>query len=97
MTPGRTAIRYANTDATPPWAPAGDAPRIGADESAKGDYFGPLVSAAVYVDERAAERLASIGVQDSKRLTDGRLRALAPQVREAQEIPNLDHDIMIAY
>jgi ribonuclease HIII len=41
------------------------------------------VSAAVYVDERSVERLASIGVQDSKRLTDGRVRALAPQVREA--------------
>jgi hypothetical protein len=83
MTPVQAAGRYADTDATPPWAPAAHIPRIGADESGKGDYFGPLVSAAVYVDERAAERLASIGVQDSKRLSDGRVRALAPQVREA--------------
>jgi ribonuclease HIII len=55
---------------------------IGTDESGKGDYFGPLVSAAVFADEDVAEQLRSIGVQDSKQLTDKRVRAMAHQVRE---------------
>ena len=59
-----------------------EGPWIGTDESGKGDYFGPLVSAAVFADERIAERLQAIGVQDSKKLTDKRVLALAPQVRQ---------------
>ena len=58
-----------------------DAPWAGADESGKGDYFGPLVSAAVVVDASVAAQLAELGVQDSKRLSDPRVRKLAPQVR----------------
>jgi ribonuclease HIII len=54
---------------------------VGVDESGKGDYFGPLVSAAVYVEPADAERLEALGVRDSKRLTDGRVRKLAPEVR----------------
>jgi ribonuclease HIII len=58
-----------------------DAPWAGADESGKGDYFGPLVSAAVVVDADSAARLAAAGVQDSKRLTDARVAKLAGEVR----------------
>jgi ribonuclease HIII len=42
--------------------------RIGVDESGKGDYFGPLVVAACYVDEGIERKLA--GVLESKKLTD---------------------------
>lgn len=45
-------------------------PIIGTDEAGKGDYFGPLVGAGVYVDKNRAKKLASIGVQDSKDLSD---------------------------
>jgi ribonuclease HIII len=62
-----------------------DRPWAGVDESGKGDYFGPLVSVAVLVDPAGAEQLAAAGVQDSKKLTDKRVRALAPQVRRACE------------
>lgn len=55
----------------------------GVDESGKGDYFGPLVSAAVVVSPEAAAELAALGVQDSKKLTAKRVAALAPAVREA--------------
>ncbi len=55
---------------------------IGLDESGKGDYFGPLVVAAVYVTPGQAEALTALGVRDSKRLTDGRATALAVAVRE---------------
>ena len=58
-----------------------EGPWIGTDESGKGDYFGPLVSAAVFADEQTADRLREFGVQDSKKLTDKRVRALAPEIR----------------
>jgi ribonuclease HIII len=58
-----------------------DAPWCGADESGKGDYFGPLVSAAVIVTPDAAAQLAALGVQDSKKLSEPRVRKLAPQIR----------------
>jgi ribonuclease HIII len=58
-------------------------PWAGADESGKGDYFGPLVSAAVGVEPDAAQRLVDLGVQDSKRLTDARVRALAVEIEAA--------------
>jgi ribonuclease HIII len=45
-------------------------PIIGTDESGKGDYFGPLVSAGVYVDEISVFALVSAGVRDSKELSD---------------------------
>ncbi|MEI7473752.1 MAG: ribonuclease HIII [bacterium] len=45
-------------------------PRIGTDESGKGDYFGPLVIAGVYVDEKSIPILESAGIKDSKKMTD---------------------------
>lgn len=54
---------------------------IGVDESGKGDYFGPLVIAAVYV---GPEHLAAIeGVRDSKKLTDAQVKILAPRIEAA--------------
>lgn len=55
-------------------------PIIGTDESGKGDYFGPLVSAGVYVDERSAKELTMCGVTDSKNLSDNRNLELARRV-----------------
>jgi ribonuclease HIII len=55
---------------------------IGSDESGKGDYFGPLVVAAVYLEPRQAETLAALGVRDSKRLTDRRATELAAAIRQ---------------
>jgi ribonuclease HIII len=62
-----------------------DAAWAGVDESGKGDYFGPLVSAAVVVTPHAAAELAAAGVQDSKRLSDGKVGKLAPAVRQATQ------------
>ncbi|MDR3204842.1 MAG: ribonuclease HIII [Deltaproteobacteria bacterium] len=44
--------------------------RIGVDESGKGDYFGPLVVAGVLITAETEKKLISIGVKDSKVLTD---------------------------
>ncbi len=75
-----------------PALPAHAGPWIGVDESGKGDYFGPLASAAVWLEPAAGEELAALGVQDSKRLTDARVAALAPEVRarSRSEVTTLD-------
>lgn len=56
--------------------------RIGCDESGKGDYFGPLVIAAVYVDEKSETRLQSLGARDSKLLTDSRMLNMAEEIKK---------------
>lgn len=55
-------------------------PIIGTDESGKGDYFGPLVSAGVYVDELTAKELVACGVRDSKNLSDKKNLELARKI-----------------
>lgn len=58
-------------------------PHFGIDESGKGDFFGPLVIAGVYVDRGIARQLIAAGVQDSKRIgSDARIRALADSIRK---------------
>jgi ribonuclease HIII len=59
-------------------------PHFGIDESGKGDFFGPLVIAGVYVDRGIARQLMDAGVQDSKRISsDAKIRALAETIRKA--------------
>jgi ribonuclease HIII len=55
--------------------------RIGIDESGKGDYFGPLVIAAVFVDATTQGELALMQVRDSKKVSDGRVLELAPDIK----------------
>jgi ribonuclease HIII len=58
-------------------------PHFGVDESGKGDFFGPLVIAGVYVDRGIARKLLQAGVQDSKRIgSDARIRTLAKEIRQ---------------
>ncbi len=54
---------------------------IGTDESGKGDYFGPLVTAGVYVPDGQEAVLKEIGVKDSKRVSDNRARDIAEQIK----------------
>jgi len=57
-------------------------PIIGTDESGKGDYFGPLVSAGVYVDLTTKPLLEKLGVRDSKKLNDNQIRDIAQNIRK---------------
>ena len=57
-------------------------PHIGADEAGKGDYFGPLVTAAVYVDGDTNLELLRLGVRDSKSMSDSTIADLALDIRE---------------
>ncbi len=58
-----------------------DLPIIGADESGKGDFFGPLVCAAVYVDVQTEVALKAMNIRDSKNVSDGMILHLAPKIR----------------
>jgi ribonuclease HIII len=62
-------------------APGRSVERIGIDESGKGDYFGPLVIAAVFVDATTQGELALMQVRDSKKISDGRILELAPDIK----------------
>ena len=69
-------------------------PHFGVDESGKGDFFGPLVIAGVYVDRGIARKLLDAGVQDSKRITsDARIRALGDAIRK--ETLGLNETVLI--
>lgn len=57
-------------------------PRIGIDESGKGDFFGPLCIAGVFADAQTVAKLKQIGVKDSKTLTDPMIIKLAEQIRK---------------
>ena len=57
-------------------------PRLGVDESGKGDFFGPLVVAGVYVNESVVRHWQEQGIKDSKRVTsDKRIAQLAKVIR----------------
>jgi ribonuclease HIII len=55
---------------------------IGTDESGKGDYFGPLIIAGVFVDNNANADLKKIGVKDSKLLSDPAINSLAKEIKK---------------
>lgn len=58
-------------------------PRIGVDESGKGDFFGPLCVAAVYVNARVLESWKTAGVRDSKSVSsDAQIAKLARIIRD---------------
>jgi len=58
------------------------APHFGIDESGKGDFFGPLVIAGAYVDEKLAEQLLELGVKDSKKISsDAKALELADKIK----------------
>jgi len=55
-----------------------DLPHAGIDESGKGDFFGPLVVAAVFIDDTSKKLLLNAGVQDSKLIkNDKKILAIA--------------------
>ncbi len=58
-------------------------PRLGVDESGKGDFFGPLSIAGVYVNEKVITAWKEIGVRDSKNISsDKKIAELAEKIRQ---------------
>jgi ribonuclease HIII len=68
-------------------------PHFGIDESGKGDFFGPLVVAGVYVDGDIAREFLKIGVTDSKKIgSDRRIKELA---RLIVQVPGATHNVVM--
>lgn len=62
---------------------------IGSDETGKGDFFGPLVIASVFVDENVAGKMRKIGVTDSKELSDPKINLIADQIKNITDLFNI--------
>jgi len=59
------------------------APRIGVDESGKGDFFGPMCVAGVYVNETVLRQWKDQGIRDSKSISsDRRISELADIIKK---------------
>ena len=58
-------------------------PRIGVDESGKGDFFGPLCIAGVYINENVIKAWQGVGIRDSKNISsDKKIAELAEKIRK---------------
>ena len=53
---------------------------IGSDEVGTGDYFGPIVVTASYVTKEDIPFLESLGIKDSKKMTDEQILKITPQI-----------------
>jgi ribonuclease HIII len=56
-------------------------PHIGIDEAGKGDFFGPLCIAGVQAGADKIKELVSLGVRDSKRMSDQTVRNLSKKIK----------------
>ena len=63
---------------------------VGSDESGKGDYFGPLVTAAVALGPKDLAILEETRIVDSKTMTPASIRRSAAIIRDA-----LPHEIVV--
>ncbi len=53
---------------------------IGSDEVGTGDYFGPIVVTATYVEKSNIDFLLELGVKDSKKMSDETIRKIVPEI-----------------
>ena len=53
---------------------------IGSDEVGTGDYFGPIVVTSCYVSKDDIPFVESLGIKDSKKLDDEKIKKVAPEL-----------------
>ncbi|MBQ9854254.1 MAG: ribonuclease HIII [Bacilli bacterium] len=53
---------------------------VGSDEVGTGDYFGPIVVTATYVDKSNIDFLLELGVKDSKKMSDTEIKKVVPEI-----------------
>ena len=62
---------------------------IGSDEVGTGDYFGPIIVTASFVNIKKKSFLYELGVRDSKKITDEKIIAIAPTL--IKEFPHVTY------
>ena len=63
---------------------------IGSDEVGTGDYFGPVVVCAAYVNIKDIKFLEELKVKDSKQTTDDYIRKIAPTIAK-----KIDYELLV--
>ena len=63
---------------------------IGSDEVGTGDYFGPVVVCAAYVNIEDIKFLEKLKVKDSKQITDDYIRKIAPTIAK-----KIDYELLV--
>ena len=63
--------------------------RMGLDEAGKGDFFGPLCLAAIFVPEGEIDKLEELGVKDSKKIQDATILKVAAELKK-----NFQHKVL---
>ncbi len=71
-----------NLSYTYPHANTDFSPRIGSDETGKGDFFGPLCVVGVFADTSSIQKLIELGVRDSKSFSDSAILKLGKKIKE---------------
>ena len=55
---------------------------IGSDEVGTGDLFGPVVICSFFLDSKDSDYFLSLGITDSKKLTDDRIRKIGEKLKD---------------
>ncbi|MBP5444569.1 MAG: ribonuclease HIII [Acholeplasmatales bacterium] len=55
---------------------------IGSDEVGTGDLFGPVVICSFFLDSKDSDYLISLGITDSKKLTDEKIMKIGPLLKD---------------
>ena len=63
--------------------------QIGSDEVGVGDFYLPMIVVAAYINKNQYQRLKELGVADSKRLSDKKIRELGPTLVKEFEFSKL--------
>lgn len=63
--------------------------QIGSDEVGVGDFYLPMIVVAAYIDKYQYQRLKELGVMDSKKMSDGKIRELGPTLIKEFEYSKL--------
>ena len=75
--------------------------QIGSDEVGVGDFFLPMIVVAAYMNKHQYQRLKELGVTDSKKISDSKIREIGPILVKEFEyskltLPNEKYNEMIA-
>lgn len=54
--------------------------QIGSDEVGVGDFYLPMIVVAAYIDKYQYHRLKELGITDSKKMSDNKIREIGPQL-----------------
>ncbi|WP_290771618.1 ribonuclease HIII [Anaerofustis sp.] len=56
-------------------------PLLGSDEVGKGDFYAPLIVGSIYLNKKEYDLLKTIGVKDSKNLSDNQIVKIATEIK----------------